>query len=66
MSFRVGVIQDKNSELNFLETKFRLMGSNMPSYGPSAVNVTVTKLSDENKPVNQKINHSERQTRVKF
>jgi hypothetical protein len=55
----VSVIEDKNRELNSLETQMRLFGRTDSYRGPSAVNVTVTRKSEEEKPISQKISKME-------
>ena len=47
MLCRVGIIGNKNSELNYLESKMRLFGGDRVSQavkGPSTVNVTVSRV----------------------
>lgn len=49
------MIDDRNRELNSLETHLRLVGrGDTYRRGPSTVNVTVTKL-EEDKPISQKM-----------
>ena len=47
--FRVDVIDNKNSELNYLESKMKLFGMNEVPVreGPSSVNVFVSKVKNQ-------------------